>query len=210
VFGIFERVTPLIEPLSLDEAFLDVTGSTTLFGPPVKIAALLRARIAKELDLPASAGIAEVKFVAKIASDLAKPNGQREVPAGTAREFLAPLPISRLWGVGPRTEEHLKRVGFQTIGDVAAKPLGELEGLRAALARRPAPADSAHRRLRAGSRPRRRPAGALRETRPFAHRQAQPGDRCDQLEVRQRCDRDGGPRRRAAGERRRRARPPGD
>ncbi len=127
VFGIFEKVTPLIEPLSLDEAFLDVTGSTALFGPPAKIAADLRARIAKELELPASAGIAEVKFVAKIASDLAKPNGQREVPAGTAREFLAPLPISRLWGVGPKTELHLKAAGLQTIGDVAARPLDELE-----------------------------------------------------------------------------------
>ncbi len=127
VFGIFESYTPLIEPLSLDEAFLDVTGSLTLFGSPPQIAAAIRARIAKELELPASAGIAEVKFVAKIASDLAKPNGQREVPAGTAREFLAPLPVSRLWGVGPRTEEHLKAVGLKTIGDVAARPLAELE-----------------------------------------------------------------------------------
>jgi len=127
VFGIFESFTPLIEPLSLDEAFLDVTGSITLFGAPAQIAAAIRARIAKELELPASAGIAEVKFVAKIASDLAKPNGQREVPAGTAREFLRPLPISRLWGVGPRTEEHLKSLGLNTIGDVAARPLDELE-----------------------------------------------------------------------------------
>jgi DNA polymerase-4 len=127
IFGIFEKVTPLIEPLSLDEAFLDVTGSITLFGPPAKIAADLRARIAKELELPCSAGIAEVKFVAKIASDLAKPNGQREVPAGTARAFLAPLPISRLWGVGPKSEEALKARGLRTIGDVAARSLEDVE-----------------------------------------------------------------------------------
>ncbi|MBK7861712.1 MAG: DNA polymerase IV [Archangiaceae bacterium] len=127
VFGIFEKVTPLIEPLSLDEAFLDVTGSLNLFGPPATIARQLRASIAREVELPCSAGIAEAKFEAKIASDLAKPDGQREVPAGTSREFLAPLPISRLWGVGPRTEEHLKAVGLKTIGDVAARALPDLE-----------------------------------------------------------------------------------
>src|SRR4051794_26232851 len=81
VFTIMESVTPLVEPLSLDEAFLDVTASQSLFGSPAQIAAHLRARIARELELTASAGIAAVKFVAKIASDLAKPNGQREVPA---------------------------------------------------------------------------------------------------------------------------------
>src|SRR5688572_4878315 len=81
VFSILESVTPLVEPLSLDEAFLDVTDSRSLFGPPAQIAAHLRARIAAELHLPASAGIAAVKFVAKVASDLAKPNGQLEVPA---------------------------------------------------------------------------------------------------------------------------------
>ena len=127
VFKIFEQVTPLIEPLSLDEAFLDVTGSVTLFGAPAKIAADLRARIAKEVGLPASAGIAEVKYVAKVASDFAKPNGQREVLPGTAREFLAPLPVSRLWGVGPRTEETLKALGLNTIGDLAKHDRGWLE-----------------------------------------------------------------------------------
>src|SRR5439155_26832742 len=116
VFGIFEQVTPLIEPLSLDEAFLDVTGSQSLFGTPAKIAADLRARIRREVELPCSAGIADVKFVAKIASDIAKPDGQREVPEGQSRAFLAPLPISRLWGVGPRTEESLHATRLQTIG----------------------------------------------------------------------------------------------
>ncbi len=127
VFAIFETYTPLIEPLSLDEAFLDVTASASLFGSGVAIAKALRERIAKEVGLPASAGIAENKFVAKISSDFAKPNGQHEVPFGTARQFLAPLPVSRLWGVGPRTEETLKALGFHTIGDLAARELAELE-----------------------------------------------------------------------------------
>ncbi len=130
VFRIFERYTPLIEPLSLDEAFLDVTGSLGLFGTVGEIAKRIRAEIRKEIELPASAGIAEVKFVAKIASDFAKPNGQHEVAPGTAREFLAPLPVSRLWGVGPKTEEVLKRHGLHTIGDVAMR---ELEWLGARL-----------------------------------------------------------------------------
>jgi DNA polymerase-4 len=121
VFRIFERYTPLIEPLSLDEAFLDVTGSQALFGDPIALAQRIRREIRDELRLPASAGIAEVKFVAKIASDLGKPDGQKVVPPGTSKDFLAPLPVSRLWGVGPKTEEHLVRLGLRTIGDVATK-----------------------------------------------------------------------------------------
>jgi DNA polymerase-4 len=121
VFEILESVTPLCEPLSLDEAFLDVTGSTKLFGAPADIAAGLRRRIAGELGLPSSAGIAGVKLVAKIASDLAKPNGQVEVPpdAGAAVAFLAPLPVSRLWGVGPKSAKRLAMLGLATVGDVA-------------------------------------------------------------------------------------------
>ena len=119
VFDILHSVTPLVEGLSLDEAFLDVTASLRLFGTAAEIAALLRRRIADELALPASAGIADVKFVAKIASELAKPNGQLEVAPGTSAAFLAPLPISRLWGVGPKAEARLKLLGFATIGDLA-------------------------------------------------------------------------------------------
>jgi DNA polymerase-4 len=119
IFAILSTVTPLIEPLSLDEAFLDVTASRELFGHPVKIASDLRARIAAEVELPASAGIASVKFVAKIASDLAKPNGQKEVAPGTERTFLAPLPVGRLWGVGPKTEAVLAELGLRTIGQIA-------------------------------------------------------------------------------------------
>jgi len=127
VFSIFERYTPLIEPLSLDEAFLDVTASVGLFGAPSEIARRIRKEIAAELSLPASAGIASVKFVAKIASDVAKPNGQREIPAEETVAFLAKLPVSRLWGVGPKTEEELTRAGLKTIGDVAARDVTWLE-----------------------------------------------------------------------------------
>jgi DNA polymerase IV len=127
VFGILESVTPLVEPLSLDEAFLDVTASQQLFGAASVIARQIRDRIARELELPASAGIAEVKFAAKIASDLAKPNGQREVPPGETRSFLAPLPLSRLWGVGRKTLALLQPMGLRTIGDLAARDPDWLE-----------------------------------------------------------------------------------
>ena len=119
VFEILESVTPLVEPLSLDEAFLDVSASRKLFGAPAEVARLVRARIAAELGLPASAGIAEVKLVAKIASDMAKPNGQVEVPPGGGAAFLAPLPASRLWGVGPKSARALAMMGLETAGDIA-------------------------------------------------------------------------------------------
>jgi DNA polymerase IV len=127
VFAIFERYTPLVEPLSLDEGFLDVTASVGLFGPPADIARRIRKETAAELSLPASAGISSVKFVAKIASDLAKPNGQREVRSQDTLAFLAGLPLSRLWGVGPKTEKELNDAGLKTIGDVAACDLTWLE-----------------------------------------------------------------------------------
>jgi DNA polymerase IV len=142
VFAILERYTPLIEPLSLDEAFLDVTASQALFGTPAEIATRMRREIAAEVRLPASAGIASSKFVAKIASDLAKPDGQREVPPEKTREFLAALPVSRLWGVGPKLEERLHRLGLRLVGDLARSEegwlsarLGDLGAHLAALAR---------------------------------------------------------------------------
>ncbi|HYO56965.1 DNA polymerase IV [Archangium sp.] len=127
VFSIFERYTPLVEPLSLDEAFLDVTASVGLFGAPADMARRIRKEIAAETGLPSSAGIASVKFVAKIASDLAKPNGQREVRAEETVAFLAGLPVGKLWGVGPKTEEALKRSGLETIGDVAKRDVAWME-----------------------------------------------------------------------------------
>jgi DNA polymerase-4 len=128
VFAILESVTPLVEPLSLDEAFLDVTASRALHGDAGGIARKLRTQIADRLHLAASAGIAEVKFAAKIASDLAKPNGQLEVPVGGTRAFLAPLPVSRLWGVGPKTEGVLHGLGLRTIGAIAECEPAWLEG----------------------------------------------------------------------------------
>ena len=121
VFDILGSVTPLVEPLSLDEAFLDVTASQKLFGTPAEVARALRARIADEVGLPASAGIAEVKLVAKIASDMAKPNGQLEVAPGGGAAFLAPLPVSRLWGVGPKSARALAMMELDTCGDVARR-----------------------------------------------------------------------------------------
>ncbi|HUC07054.1 MAG TPA: DNA polymerase IV, partial [Solirubrobacterales bacterium] len=120
VFAAFHEFTPLVEGLSLDEAFLDITRSQQLLGTPVEQAKKLKARIREKTGLTASVGIAEVKFAAKIASDLSKPDGLLEVPAGQTQQFLAPLPVSRLWGVGPRTEEVMTRLGLRKIGDVAA------------------------------------------------------------------------------------------
>jgi len=119
VFGVFHSFTPEVEGLSLDEAFLDVTRSCTLLGPPRQQATSIKAKIRDLTKLTASVGIAEVKFAAKIASELCKPDGLLEVPRGQVREFLAPLPAARLWGVGPRTDEQLQRLGLRRIGDVA-------------------------------------------------------------------------------------------
>jgi len=127
VFAIFHAFTPEVEGLSLDEAFLDVTRSVALHGAPVDQARRIKERIRGELGLTASVGIAEVKFAAKIASDLRKPDGLVVVPDGGVREFLAPLPVSRLWGVGPKTEEVLLQRGLKRIGDVAASDRAQLE-----------------------------------------------------------------------------------
>jgi DNA polymerase-4 len=127
VFHIFHAFTPEVEGLSLDEAFLDVTRSVALHGAPVEQARRIKDRIRDELGLTASVGVAEVKFAAKIASDLRKPDGLVVVPEGGVREFLAPLPVARLWGVGPKTEEVLLRHGLRRIGDVAAAERAQLE-----------------------------------------------------------------------------------
>jgi DNA polymerase-4 len=119
VFAIFRDFTPAVEGLSLDEAFLDLTGSERLLGPARAVAERLRARVRAETGLAVSVGIAPVKLVAKIASASAKPDGLLEVRAGEVREFLAPLPVRRLWGVGPVAEARLLRAGFATIGDLA-------------------------------------------------------------------------------------------
>jgi DNA polymerase IV len=118
VFAIFQQFTPLIEGLSLDEAFLDVTASQRLLGAPQKIAVDIRARIAAQTSLTASVGIAPNKLLAKIASDLNKPDGMCRIDAGNLREVLDPLPIQKLFGVGAKTLPAVNAAGLYTFGDV--------------------------------------------------------------------------------------------
>ncbi len=125
---VFEEFTDLVEPISVDEAFLDVTASLRLFGDGETIARRIKARIREQTGLTASVGVAAAKLIAKIASDLKKPDGLVVVPPGTEREFLAPLPVRRLWGVGPRMEERLARRGIHLIGQLADAPASELLG----------------------------------------------------------------------------------
>ena len=124
--AVFTTISPEVEPLSLDEAFIDITGSQRLLGTPLAIGRLLRERVRTATGLAVSAGIGPGKMVAKIASDLAKPDGLLEVPAGGVTAFLHPLPVGRLWGVGPVTEAALARAGIATIGALAARSPAEL------------------------------------------------------------------------------------
>jgi len=127
IFAIFARYTPVVEGLSLDEAFLDLTGSARLLGLPRAVGERLRTEVRRETGLAVSVGIAPVKMVAKIASDQAKPDGLCEVPAGGVRAFLDPLPVARLWGVGPVAEARLLRAGFATVGDLARAQAAPVE-----------------------------------------------------------------------------------
>jgi DNA polymerase-4 len=127
VMAIFHHYTPRVEQISVDEAFLDVTGCRSLFGSAVDIAGMIRKRVRQEIGLTVSAGVAGSKLVAKIASDLNKPDGLTVVPHGHEAEFLAPLPIKRLWGVGRKTLSALKLLGVQTIGDLTRFSLDFLE-----------------------------------------------------------------------------------
>jgi DNA polymerase-4 len=122
IFDIYRRYTPLVEPLSLDEAFLDVTASRALHGEGPAIARAIRAAVRGEVGLTVSAGVAEVKLAAKIATDFGKPDGLTVVPPGGVADFLAPLPVGRLWGVGQVTEASLRKLGVATIGDLARLP----------------------------------------------------------------------------------------
>ncbi len=122
VMEIFRSVTPMVEPLSLDEAFLDVAGSLRRLGPPARIGQLIRDRVADEQGITCSVGVASTKFVAKLASTRSKPDGLLVVPAADVVAFLHPLPVGALWGVGEKTEKELTRLGLHTVGDIAHTP----------------------------------------------------------------------------------------
>ena len=127
VLQILFSFTPIVEQISLDEAFLDVGGSIRLFGDPVVIGEKIRARVRAERALACSVGVAPNKFLAKLASERAKPDGLVHVPAGGVREFIEPLPPRALWGVGEQTAGALERLGVRTVGDIVALPDGVLE-----------------------------------------------------------------------------------
>jgi DNA polymerase-4 len=127
VFDVFQSYTPLVEGLSLDEAFLDVTASRGLFGDAAHIAQRIRSDIWASTGLTASAGVASSKFAAKIASTMNKPNGLTVVDDDDVAGFLGPLPIEKMWGIGPKTAPLLRQLGFATLHDLANAPVGALE-----------------------------------------------------------------------------------
>jgi len=127
VMSIFRAITPEVEPLSLDEAFLDVSGALRRLGRPAAIGALIRRQVVRQLGISCSVGIAVNKFIAKLASVHCKPDGLLVIPADGVRDFLHPLPVSALWGVGQQTGKALARLGLRTVGDIASTPLGVLE-----------------------------------------------------------------------------------
>ncbi|TRZ86049.1 MAG: DNA polymerase IV [Streptomycetaceae bacterium] len=135
IMEIFHSFTPHVEPISLDEAFLDVTGSLRLIGNGREIATMIRAKVEAQEGITCSVGIASSKFIAKLASGHCKPNGILEIPVDRVLNFLHPLPVSAIWGVGPKTAEALERLGLRTVAEVAHTPrttliraLGEATG----------------------------------------------------------------------------------
>ncbi len=131
VMAVMTDVTPKIERISIDEAFFDISGATHLFGDAAQIGELVRRRVRQEIGLPISVGAASTKHLAKIASQVAKPDGLTVVPLGAERQFLDPLPVDLIWGVGPVTRKRLAALGIDTIGELAATPsdvLGRLLG----------------------------------------------------------------------------------
>ncbi|WP_029664032.1 DNA polymerase IV [Cellulomonas sp. KRMCY2] len=127
VMAVLADVTPLVERISIDEAFLDVSGATHLFGPPEAIGAAIRRRVRREIGLAISVGAARTKHLAKIASQVAKPDGLIVVQPGAEREFLDPLPVGLIWGVGPVNERRLADLGIRTIGELAQTPSSAVE-----------------------------------------------------------------------------------
>ena len=129
VMDVFADFTPLVERISIDEAFLDVAGSVHLFGSPAEIAVAIRRRVRGEIGLPVSVGVARTKHLAKVASQVAKPDGLVVVHPDEERKFLDPLPVELMWGVGPVTRARLAATGIHTIGNLAAAPAPILQGL---------------------------------------------------------------------------------
>jgi DNA polymerase-4 len=127
VMEVFRSVTPLVEPISLDEAFLDVRGAARRLGSPRQIGEWIRATVEDEQGITCSVGVATTKFVAKLASARCKPDGLLVVPADRVVAFLHPLPVGAVWGVGEKTEEVLRRLGLHTVGDIANTPVGTLQ-----------------------------------------------------------------------------------
>lgn len=127
VMEIFRTFTPEVEPIASDEAFLDVSGARRRLGPPAVIAAMIREQVVREHGITCSVGVADSKFVAKLASQHCKPDGLMVVPADQVVAFLHPLPIAALWGVGERTEHSLARLGVRTVGDLARIPVETLQ-----------------------------------------------------------------------------------
>jgi DNA polymerase-4 len=125
--AVFRSVTPDVEPLALDEAFLDVSGALRRLGTPTAIGRMIRRQISEQQTITCSVGIATTKFVAKLASVRCKPDGLLVVPSDGVLEFLHPLPVAALWGVGERTGQVLARLGLRTVGDIARTPPGALE-----------------------------------------------------------------------------------
>ncbi|MEV5739584.1 DNA polymerase IV [Microbispora rosea] len=127
VMEIFKAITPEVEPIASDEAFLDVGGARRRLGSPADIARMIRAQVAERFGITCSVGVASTKFVAKLASRQCKPDGLLVVPADRVVEFLHPLPVAALWGVGERTEQALVRLGIRTVGDLAQVPVATLQ-----------------------------------------------------------------------------------
>ena len=127
VMEVFRSVTPLVEPISLDEAFLDVRGASRRLGGPRQVGEWVRATVEDEQGITCSVGVATTKFVAKLASARCKPDGLLVVPADDVVAFLHPLPVGALWGVGEKTEQVLRGLGLHTVGDIANTPLGTLQ-----------------------------------------------------------------------------------
>ena len=127
VFEVLDGFSPLVEPLSIDEAFLDVTGMERLFGPALELGAALKRKIRERTGIIGSVGIAPNKFLAKLASDMYKPDGLKVIEAADAVALLSPMPVTKLWGVGPATAQRLERFGMKTIGDIRSASLADLK-----------------------------------------------------------------------------------